>query len=191
MRLIEGQSIELDSRGLSRFGSAYWDAIQTVPFEKMSDAEQREYLLETIKKEPAFSAYTSRMQAFFGANSIDDSRRFVETIIPRPHHRIPVFEVFSSMFWTLDMNWLDYVTDHGTRAHNSREYWYAAISNHNPEVGERRPPLLEVLMQLPVQVGKIVAWIEPGEASSMDEKPVTATQNPVVALRLEQTHSRD
>lgn len=159
LKLTEGQTIELDSRGLSRFGSVYWDAIQTLPFEKMSDAEQREYLLEHIKQEPIFAAYTSRMQTFFGANSIEEAKRFVEKIVPRPDHEIPIFEVFSSMFWTLDMNWLDYVTDHNTRVRNSREYWYAAISNHNPEKGERRPPLLEVLMELPVKVGKIVAWV--------------------------------
>ena len=158
LKLTEGQTIELDSRGLSRFGSVYWDSIQTVPFEKMSDAEQREHLLESIKNEPTFAAYTSRMQAFFGANSIEESKRFVEKIVPRPDYKIPIFEVFSSSFWTLDMNWLDYTTDPGTRVRYLRDYWYGTISNHNPEVGERRPPLLEVLMQLPVTVGKIVDW---------------------------------
>ena len=159
LKLTEGQTIELDSRGLSRFGSVYWDAIQTVPFEKMSDPEQREYLLEHIKREPMFSAYTSRMQGFFGANSVGDATRFVEKAVPRPEHKVPIFEVYSSMFWTFDMNWLDYVTDPDTRAHYCREYWYTAITNHNPDVGDRRPPLIEVLMQLPVKVGKIVSWV--------------------------------
>jgi len=157
--LTEGQEITLDNRGLSRFGTVYWDAICTKGFDEMSHAEQREHLLENLRNEPRFSAYTSRMQAFFGVNTLDDARRFAEKIEPKPDYKVPVFEVFASTFWTLDMNWLDYSTDHETRVKYCREYWYAAISNHNPEVGERKPPHLEVIMALPVRIGKIVEWV--------------------------------
>lgn len=76
--LTEGQEISLDERGLSRFGSVYWDAISTKSFDLMSDTEQREYLLEEIKRDARFSAYPSRMQVFFGANTIEDIKRFAE-----------------------------------------------------------------------------------------------------------------
>lgn len=158
LNLVEGQIIELDSNGLSRFGAAYWEAISTRPFEQLSQAEEREWLLEREKQDPKFAFYPSRMQSFFAANTIDDARRFVEKSNDKPHDKVPIFEVFASEFWTLDMNWLDYATDLQTRLSYIRQYWYAAISNHSPAEGERRPPLLEVLMKPPVRVGKIVAW---------------------------------
>lgn len=158
--LAEGQEITLDDRKLSRFGAVYWDAIHAKRFDEMSHAEQRERLLEDFHNESRFSVYTSRMQAFFGVNTLDDARRFAEKIEPKPDYKVPVFEVFASTFWTLDMNWLDYnTTDHETRLTYCRNYWYAAISNHNPEAGERKPPHLEVLMALPVRIGKIVEWV--------------------------------
>lgn len=158
-QLTEGKVINLDDRGLSRFGSVYWDAISTKPFEALNDAEQRECLLEQIKQEPNFSLYASRMQAFFGANTLEDAKRFAEKIVPKPVEKIPIFEVFASTFWTLDMNWLDYVSDPETRIRNLRDYWYATISNHNPSTGERKPPHLEVMMALPITIGRIVEWI--------------------------------
>ncbi len=157
--LIEGQTVELDSRGLSRFGSVYWDAIHTKPFDNLNDAERREFFLEQTRSLPMFREQRpSRLQSMYGANSIDEVKRFVNTIIPRPE-KTPIFEVFASSFTTLDMNWLDYVSDTNTYIQNRRNYWYGEISNHNPEIGKRKLPMLEVLMQLPVKVGKIVAWV--------------------------------
>ncbi|MFB1070316.1 hypothetical protein ACEUKD_09020 [Vibrio diabolicus] len=157
--LKEGQVIRLDNNNLSQFGAVYWEAISTKPFEMMSDAEQRERILENIKREDTFKAYCSRMQAFFGANSIEDAKRFNEKCDPKPSELVPIYEVFASKYWNLDMNWLDYSTDHATRLRYLREYWYASLTNHNPSSGERRPPLIEVLMELPVRVGKVVAWV--------------------------------
>lgn len=157
--LVEGQEVRLDERGLSRFGAVYWDAISSKPFQSLNESEQREYLLETIRKEPRFGAYASRMRSFFGANTLEEAKRFAAKIEPKPTEVVPIFEVFASRFWTLDMNWLDYSTHPEQRLRYLREYWYAAISNHNPEEGERKPPYLEVVMELPVRVGKIVAWI--------------------------------
>lgn len=157
--LSEGQELQHDARGLSRFGAEYWDALCSKTFEDMNNSEQREYLLEAIRNEPKFGAYASRMRAFFGANTLDDAKRFAEKIEPRPAKCLPVFEVFATRFWTLDMNWLDYSADPEKRLQFLREYWYAGISNHNPEIGERRPPLLEVLMDLPITVGKVVTWV--------------------------------
>jgi hypothetical protein len=158
LNLVEGQTIELDSNGLTRFGAVYWEAISTKPFELLSEAEQREWLLERERQDPKFAAYPSRMQVFFAANTVDDARRFVEKSKEKPNAKVPIFEVFASTFWSLDMNWLDYATDPQTRLGYIREYWYAAISNHCPAEGERRPPLLEVLMKPPVRIGKVVAW---------------------------------
>lgn len=158
LNLTEDQTIELDGNGLTRFGAVYWEAISTKPFELLSESEQREWLLERERRDPKFAAYPSRMQVFFGANTIDDARRFVEKSRDKPNYKVPIFEVFASTFWSLDMNWLDYVTDPETRGRYIREYWYAAISNHRPAEGERKPPLLEVLMKPPVRVGKIVDW---------------------------------
>jgi hypothetical protein len=157
--LTERQEIALDDRGLSRFGAAYWDAINSKRFEDMNDAEQREYLLEQIKSDPRFNAYTSRMKAIFGANSIEEARFFARSINPRPEHKIPIYEIYASIFWTLDTNWLDYTTNHENRIKYFREYWYAAISNHNPDDGERKPPSLEVLIALPARVGEVVDWV--------------------------------
>lgn len=153
--------IHLDERGLSRFGAVYWDAITTKSFDQLNEAQQREALLEEIKREPRFNLYVSRMQAFFGANTLEDARRFYEKFEPRQPFSVPVYEVFASSYWSLDMNWLDYSAEHEQRVRYLREYWYATISNHNPENGERKPPLVEVLMALPVTIGKIVDWIPP------------------------------
>lgn len=158
-QLKEGLVIELDENGLSRFGASYWAAISTKSFQDMTDAEQREYLLEKIKKDEKFSLYTSRMQAFFGSNTIGDAKRFYEKVNPNQPNPVPIYEIYASNFWTLDMNWMDYSTDHNQRLNYLTKYWYSEITNHNPESGERRPPLLEVLMALPVTVGKIVEWI--------------------------------
>jgi len=157
--LSEGQEVGSDERGLSKFGNEYWDAISSKPFDTLSSAEQREYLLEAIRRESKFNVYVSRMRAFFGANTLEDARRFLEKVEPKPAEKVPVFEVFASKFWTLDMNWLDYSTSPDQRIQYGRQYWYAAISNHSPEIGERKPPLLEVLMELPITVGKLVAWV--------------------------------
>lgn len=157
--LVEGQELTLNSRGLSQFGAIYWDALNSKAFDEMSNAEQRECLLESVRRESKFSGYTSRMQAFFGINTLEDARRFAEKIEPKSSKKIPVFEVFSSSFWSLDMNWLDYAADYEERRRYCVEYWHAAISNHNPETGERKPPHLEVLMALPVRVGKIIEWL--------------------------------
>lgn len=161
--LTEGQVVALDEHGMSRFGSLYREAIFTKPFEQMSDAERRELMLENIRKEPKFSNYTtSRLQAFFGANSIEEIKRFAERIEPKAEGKVPVYEVFASEFWTLDMNWLDSAKnlEHVTNLeHSLLQYWYGSITNHNPEVGERNPPNLEILMTLPVTIGRIVEWI--------------------------------
>lgn len=156
--LVEGQIVELDSRGLSRFGAVYWDAIQTVPFEKMNEEEQREFQLEQLRNTPVFNGYTSRMQALFGANTIEEAKRFVDRIEPKSAAKVPIYEVYASTFFTFDMNWLDFTTDPFRRVIYLEDYWNAAISNHNPAEGERRLPSLEVLMALPVTIGKIVAW---------------------------------
>lgn len=156
--LSPGQIIELDENGMSAVGRQYFQAIQTKPPEALTPGERREYFAERIKRHPKFAnSYISRMQAFFGANSILDAVAFANAITPRPLGPIPIFEVYARTFWSLDSTWLDYDPH---QDFNFVQYWYGSISNSTPPTGDRRPPLLEVLMALPVRIGKIVAWAE-------------------------------
>lgn len=158
-QLAEGMVVQLNERKLSRFGSIYWDAITKKSFAEMTGSEQREYLLDRVKQDPRFNSYVSRLQAFFGSNTLEDAKRFYEKVEPKEPHPVPIYEVFASRYWSLDMNWLDYSASPEQMIDYFREYWYAAISNHNPDEGERRPPLIEVLMELPVTIGKVVEWV--------------------------------
>lgn len=158
-QLAEGTVIQLDKRQLSLFGSIYWDAITKKSFTEMTDAEQREFLLERVKREPRFAEYVSRMQAFFGSNTLEEAKRFYEKVEPKQPHPVPIYEVFASRYWSFDMTWLDYSCSPEQRVNYIREYWYATLTNHAPEYGERRPPLIEVLMELPVEIGKVVEWV--------------------------------
>lgn len=156
--LKEGQIITCTENNLSAFGEVYWNSIHTKPESMMTSEEVREYYLEKIRLLPKFSFYESRMRSLFAANTIKEAVGFAENIMPKLEHNIPIYEVYAQDFWTLDSNWLDYNSDHETTISNYNQYWFAAISNHRPESGDRRPPTLEVLLSLPVHVGKIVAW---------------------------------
>ena len=153
--LKEKQEILLNDKNLSYFGDAYWNALQTKRVDEMNVSERREFLLEQIRREPRYSAYSSRMQSIFAANTIPEAILFANSIIPRPDYPIPIIEVFADRFWSLDSNWLDYNNDSMTYEYY-RNYWEAKISNHCPLDGERRPPRLEVMIALPATTGKIV-----------------------------------
>ena len=157
--LKEGQEIELDENNLSYFGRVYWPVFQTVQFEEMNPAQQREFYLDQIKNERAYSLYSSRLQSIFAANSIPEAIIFANSIIPKPNHPIPIVEIFAVKFWTLDSNWLDYANV-SKRSEYYRNYWDGIISNHHPEEGPRRPPRLEVMIALPATTGKIVHIVE-------------------------------
>jgi hypothetical protein len=157
--LIEGQVIELNSNNLSAFGKAYWPAIFQKSFEKMSSAEQREYILDRVRSEnPQYQNYTSRLQSFFGANSMEEAIRFVGEIIPRPDYMVPIYEVFSDHYWSLDMNWTDFVGPKERLIQHAHDYWSGRITNHESINSDRKAPRIEVMMALPVKVGKIVAY---------------------------------
>lgn len=137
--LKEGQEINLDESGLSYFGRTYWLIFQTKSFEEMNSAQQREFGLEQIRRQPDFSLYASRMQSIFAANSISEAIVFANSISPKPNHPIPIIEVFADRFWTLDSNWLDY--DNESKLFEYYwNYWQGKISNHCPQNDERRPP---------------------------------------------------
>jgi hypothetical protein len=157
--LSEGQELTLNGNGVSRFGFVYLDSLVEKPFEVLNEAEQREHLLDRMRIDH-FPEHISRLQACFGAKTIEDIKRFAEKIEPKPTGKIPVFEVFVSDFNTLDMRWLDYTPDHELRLQNFRNYWGGAITNYyHIDSGQPLPPLMEVLMALPVKVGKIVDWV--------------------------------
>jgi hypothetical protein len=153
--LKEGQLIDLDENGLSYFGKVYWPVFERLTFEEMDSNQQREFLLESVKREARYTLYASRLQSIFAANTINEAIVFANSVVPRPEHPIPIFEIFADKFWTLDSNWLDYESSlHDLN--NFTNYWEGKISNHSPKNGERRPPRLEVMIALPAKAGKIV-----------------------------------
>lgn len=161
--LVEGQRLELNAHGASRFGCAYWPTITQMPIEQMNRAQRREFILEKIRQDFFAQHYPSRRQCLFAANSIQEALQFAHAFDEIPDFEVPIFEIFASYFWTFDMTWLDYDCegDLNKQYTHSNEYWNAAISNNNPTVGERRPPRLEVMIALPAQVGRIVAHAKP------------------------------
>lgn len=155
--LKEGQIISLDENDLSYFGKAYWPTINTKSVEEMDPMQLREYYLEMIKREPIYFQYASRMQSIFAANTITEAIAFANSIVPKPSYPIPIIEIFADRFWSLDSNWLDYETRSvQQQIENYRNYWDGKISNHHPEEGKRKPPMLEVMIALPAITGKIV-----------------------------------
>lgn len=154
--LKESQPLELDENGLSYFGRTYWPAFQTKTIEQLSDTQLREFYLEEIKKKPEYHLYASRLQSIFAANSIAEAIVFAESIVPRPDHPIPIIEIYAERFWTLDSNYLDYTSSHQQQINNYHNYWDGRVSNHRPSLGERRPPMLEVMIALPARTGKVV-----------------------------------
>ncbi|MDO6435609.1 hypothetical protein Q4E93_33660 [Flavitalea sp. BT771] len=130
----------------------------------MNSAQLREYYLETIKREPRYHLYSSRLQSIFAANSIPEAIVFANSIEPKPKHPIPIIEIYATRFWNLDSNWLDFEPG-PNRIDLYRDYWEAKISNHCPDVGERRPPRLEVMIALPATAGKIVHIVEGNSVS--------------------------
>jgi len=157
--LKENQKITLDENGLSYFGKAYWRIFQTKGFEEMNPAQQREFHLENIRKEPRYYLYASRLQSIFAASTINEAIIFANSIVPKPIHPIPIIEILADRFWNLDTNWLDFEGS-VTNLKNYRNYWDGLITNHHPTVGERRPPRLEVMIALPATTGNIVHVIE-------------------------------
>jgi hypothetical protein len=159
--LKEDQLLELDEHNLSRFGKTYWPIISQNSFDELSDAAQREFLLEEIRRnQPRYSPYTSRLQSIFAANTVAEAIVFAQSIIPQPTAPIPIIEIYADRFWTLDSNWLDF-EDPSRRTERYAKYWEGLISNHRPATGERRAPRLEVMIALPAITGKIVHVVDP------------------------------
>ncbi len=158
--LTENQEITLSENGLSVFGNIYWPAFQSKSIQEMNKAEMREFYLEEIRKEERYSLYTSRLQSIFAANSLAEAIIFANSIQPRPDHPIPIIEILSNNYWSLDSNWLDFIAGEKVIDYY-RNYWDGLITNHRPLTGERRPPRIEVMIPLPARTGKIVHIVEP------------------------------
>jgi hypothetical protein len=157
--LKEEQKIELGEDGLSNFGRVYSLILEATPGVQMNPEHQREFYLEHVRRELRYASYASRLQSIFAANTIAEAIIFANSIFPIPTHRIPIIEILAERFWTLDSNWLDYENE-AKRVDYYRNYWEAIISNHRPDIGERRPPRLEVIIALPAFTGKIVHVVE-------------------------------
>ncbi|MEZ2829047.1 DUF2441 domain-containing protein [Serratia liquefaciens] len=145
----------------SKFGNFYIPRFQSLdPKITMDGPTQRELLLENIRA-VQFPQQPSRLSCLFAANTIPDAKAFALSIVPTPSHSIRIFEVFASKFVILDSIWLDYDTaDMETRIQYYKQYWWATISQHTPATYERKAPMLEVLLPLPVRMGRIVSIVD-------------------------------
>ena len=159
--LREQMEVQLDERQLSPFGRVYWDDI----FRHRSDgiplslAAQREFLIEEIRRND-YPHATSRLQCFFGANYLEEAVRFASSIVPVPERSISIYEVHASKFVSLDMNHIDSSPSDVEFINNVHRYWRRVISNHGPPSGNRRGPNIEVLMDLPLQIGAKVLEVD-------------------------------
>ena len=153
--LQEGMRLELGEDGLSRFGRVYWDVIHRVSRDQMhrNGGELREYCAEFALQEPEFSHRFSRHCSFFGVQSIEESIDYARTILPPPDHQIPIFEVQADIYQILDSNWLDFDCPLDRRLEYSRMYWRGV-----PTSISSRPPRWEVVMCLPVTIGRQVGF---------------------------------
>lgn len=152
--LGEQTEVQLCERQLSPFGRVYWDDIlrhQSGGIQ-LSLAAQRESLIEEIRRTD-YPHATSRLQCFFDANYLEEAIRFARSIVPVPERPISIYEVYASKFVSLDMNHIDSSPSDPEFIENVHRYWRRVISNHGPPSGNRRGPNIEVLMDLPVQVG--------------------------------------
>lgn len=156
--LAMGMELGLNPLGYSLFGATYAGAIAHGDITRMSADERREYLLEVVRQQPPFNGQlTSRLQCLFAANTVDEAMKFAATIEPTPVVPVGIFEVFATSFRICDQNFLDYVVpDHIFREY-CKQYWFSEISHHTPTTGERKLPMLEVLLPLPVRIGQRVA----------------------------------
>jgi hypothetical protein len=159
--LQENMTVDPDEDGYSRFGQTY-KQIMTVHETDLSVAELREKNLEFVRLGSPFNGIPpSRFGSLFGALTIESAVAFAKAVLPVPDYRIPIFEVMATEFGTFDMNWVDYDSPPERAIENYRHYWYGEITNHNPRVGNRRPPMIEIAMVLPVRIGKLVGYAEP------------------------------
>ncbi|OAT41379.1 hypothetical protein M988_2003 [Hafnia paralvei ATCC 29927] len=121
---------------------------------------QREMLCEDIRQKQ-FPTRPSRFSCLFGANSIVEAESFANFITPRPISPVKIYEVFATDFFICDMKWLDFVTDDFEhKIFNANGYWLPAITQHAPIEGSRVAPMLEALLPLPVEIGKVVSILD-------------------------------
>ena len=155
--LQQGQRLEVNERGLSQFGSVYWDRIHNMPIDQMDDAVLREHCLEMALHKVGFS--WSRHCSFFAAETIEEAIVFASAIDPRPETPVPIFEIKAMNASLHDMNWLDFDVSLDKRIANAECYWRMEATNHQPIAGPRRPPRWEVVIPLPAIVGAQVATV--------------------------------
>ncbi|MNT52963.1 hypothetical protein D3C72_1900210 [compost metagenome] len=116
-----------------------------------NSGELREYCAEKVLHEDDFIHRFSRHCSFFGVQSIEESKAYARTILPPPDHPIPIFEVQAEQFQILDSNWLDFDCPLDRRLEYSRMYWHGVPTSS-------RPPRWEVVMCLPVTIGRQVGF---------------------------------
>lgn len=171
--LSEGMSILPNKEQLSHFGR-YYSQYFNLPLDDLPDYAQREIIAEITRSENEQFSSTcpSRFDSLFAALSVHDAIRFADTIIPVPKNRMRIFEVYATYYFIADMNNLDIDSnDLKIRASHSINYWSAKIYQGAFAKSLPRAPMLEVLLPLPVEVGKVVFEIEHRDGSLIKVDP--------------------
>lgn len=170
--LHEGMTILPDGEGLSRFGRKY-SGYFGVQLKDMPDMAQRELRAEIIRSKTEYFSRNcpSRFSCFFGAPTIHDAVRFASAVTPAPPHSIKIFEVYANDYFIADMNNLDAHSEDPERISMLiHDYWSTKVyqgtrsqtpiyeCNYDQKSNQHwRTPHLEVLLPLPVLIGKVVA----------------------------------
>jgi len=149
-----------DDRGLSRFGQMYHWVCDENAF--VQDAAAREHWAEMVRRDyPEFSDIPSRLHSLFAAPDIAGAERWAREITPVITGIVPIFEVTADVTAVLDSNWLTYDAKKASvREEYNYRYWTGEQTNHRPAYGVRKEPNLEVLLKLPVRVGRKVADVK-------------------------------
>ncbi len=155
--LQAGQVLEVNERGLSRFGETYWSSIHNTPVENMDAATLREHCAEIACQRTNHG--WSRHCSLFAAETIEQAIEFALAVTPRPDQPIPIFEIHAFRASEHDMNWLDFDVGLDQRIDYAERYWRMERTNHQPQSGERRPPRFEIIIPLPATVGEQVATV--------------------------------
>lgn len=148
--------IEPDAAGLSRFGQMYAQALATTSREMLTQAQRRERDLEVIRQQ-YFPSLPCRLTSFFAATSCDGAERHACRMNDAASKKIPIFEVFGVPAVELDVMWLDIVGLPDAHMQDRYfRYWRGERSSDRFQGAPGpRPPLLEVLLPLPVQIGQL------------------------------------
>lgn len=156
--LSPGMALSVDDKGLSRFGTEYWNRMHSTPVEAMDGNLFREFCAEQACRQLNFP--WSRHACMFAAETIEQAIEFANVIEPRPVRPITIYEIQpKGSVSRHDMTWLTYDVGPEQLLQYCHSYWRGEETNHQPAYGERTPPRWEVLIPMPASVGRAVATV--------------------------------